>query len=104
MNYQTDIQLLRAYAESGSEPAFSELVRRHMDFVYSAALRMVRDSHLAQDVTHISILSADGRTCKRLDTQRNQELDVDAHDLPRGLYLLRVEAQDRQWLQKLMIR
>jgi Secretion system C-terminal sorting domain len=66
--------------------------------------RIVLQAGLAQDVTHISILSADGRTCKRLDTQRNQELDVDAHDLPRGLYLLRVEAQDRQWLQKLMIR
>jgi RNA polymerase sigma factor (sigma-70 family) len=51
VNDQTDSQLLRAYAEQGSEPAFSELVRRRMDLVYSAALRMVCDSHLAQDVT-----------------------------------------------------
>ncbi len=51
MNDQTDSQLLRAYAERRSEPAFAELVRRHVDFVYSAALRMVCDSHLAQDVT-----------------------------------------------------
>ncbi len=51
MNNQTDPQLLRAYAETGSEPAFAELVRRHMDLVYSAALRMVCDAHLAQDVT-----------------------------------------------------
>lgn len=51
MNAQTDSQLLRAYAEHRSEPAFAELVRRHVDFVYSAALRMVCDSHLAQDVT-----------------------------------------------------
>ncbi|MBC8097540.1 MAG: sigma-70 family RNA polymerase sigma factor, partial [Akkermansiaceae bacterium] len=51
MNDQTDSQLLRAYAEHRSEPAFAELVRRHVDFVYSAALRMVCDSHLAQDVT-----------------------------------------------------
>ncbi len=34
-----------------SEPAFEELVRRHVDFVYSAALRMVGDAQLAQDVT-----------------------------------------------------
>ncbi len=51
MNEQTDSQLLRHYAESHSEAAFSELVRRHLDFVYSAAMRMVCDSHLAEDVT-----------------------------------------------------
>ncbi len=51
MNDQTDAQLLLAYAEHRSEPAFAELVRRHVDIVHSAVLRMVRDSHLAQDVT-----------------------------------------------------
>jgi len=51
VNDQADSQLLRAYAERRSEPAFTELVRRHVDFVYSAALRMVCDSHLAEDVT-----------------------------------------------------
>ena len=51
MKDKTDSQLLRAYAEHRSEAAFAELVRRHVDFVYSAALRMVCDSHLAEDVT-----------------------------------------------------
>src|SRR5881394_2971975 len=51
MNGQTDAELLRAYAESRSEAAIGELVRRHVDFVYSAARRMVRDPHLAEDVT-----------------------------------------------------
>jgi len=46
-----DQQLLREYAEQRSESAFSELVRRNVDFVFSAALRMVRDTHLAEDVT-----------------------------------------------------
>ena len=51
MNAQTDQQLLRDYAANQSDPAFAELVRRHIDLVYSAALRMVCDSHLAEDVT-----------------------------------------------------
>ncbi len=51
MNAQTDQQLLRDYAGNHSEAAFAELVRRHVDLVYSAALRMVCDSHQAEDVT-----------------------------------------------------
>src|SRR5687767_9507186 len=46
-----DSELLALYAETASEEAFSELVRRHLDLVYSAALRQVNgDTHLAQDV------------------------------------------------------
>ncbi|MDB6130455.1 MAG: hypothetical protein JWM04_1562 [Verrucomicrobiales bacterium] len=47
----TDSQLLQEYSEMHSDAAFSELARRHVDLVYSAALRMVRDTHLAEDVT-----------------------------------------------------
>ena len=47
-----DEQLLHAYSRERSESAFGELVARHIDFVYSTALRVVNgDSHLAQDVT-----------------------------------------------------
>jgi hypothetical protein len=46
-----DEQLLHAYARERSESAFGELVARHIDFVYSTALRVLNgDSHLAQDV------------------------------------------------------
>ena len=47
-----DAQLLRQYANERAEPAFGELVARHIDLVFSAALRVVGgDRHLAQDVT-----------------------------------------------------
>jgi RNA polymerase sigma factor (sigma-70 family) len=46
--------LLREYAEEGSERAFQELVERHIDLVYSTALRKVAgDSHCAADVTQM---------------------------------------------------
>jgi RNA polymerase sigma factor (sigma-70 family) len=46
-----DGELLRRYAEIGSEDAFAELVRRNLDLVHSAALRQVNgDTHLAKDV------------------------------------------------------
>ncbi|MDB6129607.1 MAG: hypothetical protein JWM04_714, partial [Verrucomicrobiales bacterium] len=57
MNALSDAQLLRDFASTGSEEAFAELVRRYVDLVYSAALRMVCDSHLAQDVTQGTFLA-----------------------------------------------
>src|ERR1700689_3786162 len=47
-----DAQLLRRYSAERSEAAFAELVGRHVDLVYSAALRLVNgDAHSAQDLT-----------------------------------------------------
>jgi len=46
----SDSELLRRYAEDGDEAAFAEVVHRHVDLVYSAALRMTGgDTHLSQD-------------------------------------------------------
>jgi len=48
----SDHELLQRYAESRCEASFTELVKRHVDLVYSAALRQVGgDAHLAHDVT-----------------------------------------------------
>jgi RNA polymerase sigma factor (sigma-70 family) len=51
MHDQSDAQLLCDYAENGAEAAFAEIVARHTDLVYSAALRQVYSPDLARDVT-----------------------------------------------------
>lgn len=49
-----DSTLLRRYAANRDEAAFAEVVRRHLPFVYSAALRRLgRDTHRAQDVAQV---------------------------------------------------
>src|SRR5215469_12842106 len=46
-----DMELVRQYAQSNSETAFAALVERHVNLVYSVALRRVEDTHLAEEVT-----------------------------------------------------
>lgn len=60
---QTDSELLSDYVAKGTERSFADLVERHIGLVYSAALRIVVDPHLAQDVTQttFSVLAREAR-------------------------------------------
>jgi len=46
-----DLTLLREYAARNSQAAFATLVDRHVNLVYSVALRQVRNPHLAEEIT-----------------------------------------------------
>ena len=46
----SDLDLIRRFVRDNSHDAFAEIVRRHLDLVYSAALRQVRSPHLAEEV------------------------------------------------------
>jgi RNA polymerase sigma factor (sigma-70 family) len=50
MHEQSDARLLREYAEHGNEAAFREIVFRHTDLIYSAAVRQSTSADLARDV------------------------------------------------------
>src|SRR5450432_2700530 len=50
----SDPELLRQFARTNSEAAFAELAQRHVNLVYSAALRQANgDEHLAKDVAQM---------------------------------------------------
>ncbi len=46
----TDLELLARYGQQNAEDAFTEVVLRHFDLVYAAALRQVRPPQLAEEV------------------------------------------------------
>ena len=51
MQATDDMGLLREYARGQSEQAFATLVARHIDLVYSTALRHVGNHHQAEEIT-----------------------------------------------------
>src|SRR5262245_21221527 len=61
-----DDELLREYIERRSEAAFNELVARHINLVYSTALRLVCEPQLARDVAQqvFIVLARNARSIK----------------------------------------
>jgi RNA polymerase sigma factor (sigma-70 family) len=64
---QDDRQLLEAYAKNGSERAFEALARRHVNLVYSTALRQVGNPSTAAEVTQTVFIIL-SRKARRLGT------------------------------------
>ena len=61
----TDLDLLKRYTLGHAEEAFTEIVRRHVNLVHSAALRQVRSSQLAEEVAQ-SVFTDLARNAERL--------------------------------------
>ena len=105
MQIKSDAQLLRKYAEQGSEPAFAEIVARHTDLVYSAACRQSGSPELAGEVAQ-SVFTDLARKARALAGGLSAEASL-AGWLYRGtrlatLNLLRVERR-RQAHERLVM-
>jgi RNA polymerase sigma factor (sigma-70 family) len=63
-----DISLLREYVNHEAEDAFAALVARHVNKVYSIALRHARNRHQAEEITQ-AVFVVLARKARRLDGQ-----------------------------------
>lgn len=75
----SDLELLRAFAGSADQSAFAELVRRRIDFVYAAALRMAGRSGtfvIARAALGVEALAGNGE----LEQARKLGLRILEHD------------------------
>ena len=65
MTPASDMELMQEYAGRHSQPAFAELVERHINLVYSVALRYVTNPQDAEDATQavFIILAQKRRAC-----------------------------------------
>lgn len=50
MQKAADIELLQQYVRDGSEEAFAALVERHVNLVYSVALRKTNNPETAREI------------------------------------------------------
>jgi RNA polymerase sigma factor (sigma-70 family) len=64
----SDLDLLGKFARENSQDAFSEIVRRHLDLVYSAALRQVRSPQLAEEISQ-SVFADLARNAGKLNSK-----------------------------------
>jgi len=61
----TDLELLRNYARNKCEESFTALVNRHLNLVYSAALRQVRSPQLAEEPWNCAQSAAEAQDASR---------------------------------------
>src|SRR5262245_33589153 len=89
----SDQILLHAYVHNRCEASFSELVHRHVDLVHSTALRIVRDTSLAEDVTQRVFLALAQHSMK---LQERASLTGWLHETARNVAINTVRSEERR--------
>ena len=87
-----DMNLVREYARCNSEPAFAELVQRHINLVYSVPLRCVGNAEDAQDVTQAVFIILAQKAAGPVRKDRAHRLVIRKHAVHRRR-LLRTRAR-----------
>jgi RNA polymerase sigma factor (sigma-70 family) len=93
MVHENDQVLLRAYARDRCETSFSELVHRHVDFVHSTALRILRDPSLAEEATQRVFLALAHHSAK---LQERASITGWLHETARNLAINTVRSEERR--------
>ncbi len=60
----SDLDLLEKFVRENSQDAFGEIVQRHLNLVYSAALRQVRSPQLAEEIAQ-SVFADLAQQCRQ---------------------------------------
>src|SRR5262245_50133178 len=94
---ESDQTLIRAYVCKRCEASFGELVHRYVDLVHSTALRIVRDSSLAEDVTQRVFLGLAQHSVK---LQGRSSLAGWLHETARNLAINTVRGEERRRLRE----
>ena len=70
LNQYSDRQLLQRFAETGDEPAFDEILKRHGPMLLSLCRREVGDAHLAEDALQATflVLARKSRSIRRRES------------------------------------
>jgi len=75
-----DSELLRRYAEHRDEAAFERLVQRHVNLVFSAALRQTDgDAQTAEDVTQTVFARSGSQSGPARAPRRNYRMALHRH-------------------------
>ena len=90
---ESDQSLIRAYARERCESAFCELVHRHVDLVHSTALRVLRNTDLAEEVTQRVFLALAQHALK---LQKRSSLTGWLYETTRNAAINTVRSEERR--------